>query len=193
VEETAVVQDGSESLRVHLPDHIDPAKCYQCGKCTAGCPVSTRMDLTPSQLMRLVQLGRAEAALRSQAIWECVSCQTCSARCPKEVDCAGVMDALREASLAGDMIAPSRWPVVSFQKAFLANIRRNGRLNELELIGEFKADVFFRTGRFAFLFKDASLAPQLSKRKKLHLIPEKARDRGVVKRIFERCSKESKQ
>jgi heterodisulfide reductase subunit C len=146
------------------------------------------MDVTPSQLMRLVQLGQTKTALRSQAIWECVSCQTCSARCPKEVDCAGVMDALRESSLANGMVAPSRQPVVSFQKAFLANIRRNGRLNEIELIGQFKTDVFFRTGRLAFLFKDASLAPQLSKRKKLHLVSEKARDLGIVRRIFARCS-----
>lgn len=193
MEDTAPAQDTSESLQIQLPDHIDPAKCYQCGKCTAGCPVSTRMDLVPSELIRLVQLGRVEAALRSQAIWECVSCQTCSARCPKEVDCAGVMDALREASLASDMVARSRQPVVSFQKAFLANIRRNGRLNELELIGQFKADVFFHTGRLAFLFKDASLGPQLGKRKKLHVISEKVRDRAVVRRIFARCSTQSEQ
>jgi heterodisulfide reductase subunit C len=146
------------------------------------------MDHVPNRLIRLAQLGQTDAALRSQAIWECVSCQTCSTRCPKEVDCAGVMDALRETSLAHRMVAPEQQSVVSFQKAFLDNIRRNGRLNELELIARFKTDVFFRTGRLAFLFKDASLAPQLGKRKKLHFFPEKARDCKVVERIFARCS-----
>jgi len=48
------------------------------------------------------------------------------------------------------------------------------------------------TGRIRFLFKDTGLGPQLGKRKKLHLLPGKARDRGVVKRIFERCANEHK-
>ena len=164
------------------------ASCYQCGKCTAGCPVSTAMDVAPNQLIRLLQLEQTGVALRARAIWQCVACLTCSSRCPKEVDCAAVMDALREVCLLHGWVAPAQQPVVSFQKAFLQNIRRNGRLNELELIFCFKADVVFRTRQPAFLFKDASLAPQLSKRRKFHLFGEKARDRGVVDRIFARCA-----
>jgi heterodisulfide reductase subunit C2 len=162
--------------------------CYQCGKCTAGCPVAARMDVAPNQLIRMLQLGQTSGALRSRTIWECVSCQTCTARCPKEVDCAAVMDALRELSLAKGMVAPSGELIVAFQQAFLENIRRNGRLAELGLIAKFKTTVFFRTGRLAFLFKDADLAPQMSMRKKLHLLPGKGRDRDVVKRIFAKCS-----
>jgi heterodisulfide reductase subunit C len=147
------------------------------------------MDLAPNQLIRTVQLEQPATALRSRAIWECVSCQTCSTRCPKEVDCAAVMDALREIALAEGMVALSERPVVAFQQAFLDNIRRNGRLAELELIAQFKTAVFFRTGRPAFLFKDAGLAPQMGKRKKLHLLPGKVRDRKLVERIFAKCSK----
>ncbi len=192
MENQALTQALPEHLPVHFPSPIQVADCYQCGKCTAGCPVAMRMDVAPNQVVRLAQLGEWEKAMRSQAIWECVGCQTCSTRCPKEVDCAGVMDALREASLARGMAAPDRYPVVAFQKIFLENIRRNGRLAELELIGQFKMDVVFRSGRIPFLFKDAALGPQLGKRKKLHLVPGKARDRGVVKRIFERCASERK-
>jgi heterodisulfide reductase subunit C len=191
VEENALPQHSAEAYPVESLAHTQLVNCYQCGKCTAGCPVSARMDLVPNQLIRLVQLGHTDTALRSQAIWECVSCQTCSTRCPKDVDCAGVLDALREISLAEGMVAPSQQTVVSFQKAFLDNIRRNGRLAELELIAQFKAAVFFRTGRPAFLFKDAGLAPELGKRKKLHFIPGKARDRKVVERIFAKCSKQA--
>jgi heterodisulfide reductase subunit C2 len=147
------------------------------------------MDIAPNQLIRMLQLGHASGALRSKAIWECVSCQTCTARCPKEVDCAAVMDGLRELSLAEGMVAPCQEPIVAFQQAFLENIYRNGRLAELELIAQFKMTVFFRTGRLAFLLKDAGLTPQMSTRKKLHLLPGKARDRDVVKRIFAKCSK----
>jgi len=181
-------QRNAESYPIEALAHTQLANCYQCGKCTAGCPVAARMDLAPNQIIRTVQLGQTETALRSRAIWECVSCQTCSTRCPKEVDCAAVMDALREISLAEGMVAPSQQPIVAFQKAFLDNIRRNGRLAELELIAQFKTAVFFRTGRPTFLFKDAGLAPQMSKRKKLHFLPGEVRDRKVVERIFAKCS-----
>jgi heterodisulfide reductase subunit C len=192
VKDSALAQVTAQTQPVQLPNSIQVADCYQCGKCTAGCPVATRMDLSPNQVVRLAQLGEWAKALRSRAIWECVGCQTCSTRCPKKVDCAGVMDALREASLARGQVDAELFPVAAFQRIFLENIRRNGRLNELELIGRYKLDVLLHTGRISFLLKDAGLGPQLQKRRKLHLIPGKARDRKVVDRIFERCSSEWK-
>ena len=74
---------------------VDVRACYQCGKCTAGCPLASAMDLMPNQILRLLQLGEHEQALKSRTIWQCASCLTCAARCPKEVDPARVMDALR--------------------------------------------------------------------------------------------------
>ena len=69
--------------------------CYQCGKCSAGCPMVTLMDLLPNQIIRLVQLGQIGDVLNSKTIWLCASCFTCTARCPKGVDLAKVMEALR--------------------------------------------------------------------------------------------------
>lgn len=69
--------------------------CYQCGKCSAGCPMVSLMDLLPNQIIRLVQLGQVEDVLNSKTIWLCASCFTCTARCPKGVDLAKVMEALR--------------------------------------------------------------------------------------------------
>lgn len=73
----------------------DVRACYQCGKCTAGCPLASSMDLMPNQILRLIQVGEHQQALNARAIWWCASCLTCAARCPKEVDPARVMDALR--------------------------------------------------------------------------------------------------
>jgi heterodisulfide reductase subunit C len=145
------------------------------------------MDTPPTRLIRLLQLGQAETALGAQAIWQCVSCQTCATRCPKSVDCAGVMDALRQLSVERGVATRQQQRIVLFQKAFLNNIRRNGRLNELELIAEFKLSTFLRGRSLSFLLKDATLAPQLMKRKKFHLMGEKVHDRAVVARIFARC------
>jgi heterodisulfide reductase subunit C len=73
----------------------DPMRCYQCGKCTAGCPLAFAMDIDPARTMRLVQLGLEDAALDSKSFWVCSSCETCATRCPQEVDLPRVMDALR--------------------------------------------------------------------------------------------------
>lgn len=69
--------------------------CYQCGKCSAGCPMVSLMDLLPNQILRLIQLGQFDDVLNSKTIWLCASCFTCTARCPKGVDLAKVMEALR--------------------------------------------------------------------------------------------------
>ncbi len=161
--------------------------CYQCGKCTAGCPVAERMDFVPNQVIRLVQLGRADQAMRCESIWLCVSCQTCSTRCPQSVDCAGAMDALREAAVERGLAAAAERRTVLFQRAFLKNIRRNGRLNEVELIGAFKTSAFLDDLSVPLLFKDALLASQARARGKLRLTGGQVRDRAVVERIFDRC------
>ena len=77
----------------------DLLACYQCGACSAGCPVAFAMDVQPSQVIRLIQLGQVEEALESETIWFCAACQTCYARCPKGVDLSRIMEALREIAL----------------------------------------------------------------------------------------------
>ena len=73
--------------------------CYQCGKCSAGCPMAFVMDLLPNQVIRLVQLGLAEDLEGSETAWLCASCLACSVRCPKGIDIARVMEAVRQLSL----------------------------------------------------------------------------------------------
>jgi heterodisulfide reductase subunit C2 len=184
--ETATSAEPS-AAPVDLLAHLKLQECYQCGKCTAGCPVAGRMDVVPNQILRLAQAGEWDRAARAASIWLCVSCQTCSTRCPKSCDCAGVMDALRQAAYERGLASPEQARTMLFQKAFLRNIRRHGRLNELELIGLFKMSVFLNDLSIPFLFKDAMLAPRTMALGKFHLTGETVRDRGVVERIFERC------
>ena len=73
--------------------------CNQCGKCSAGCPMSFAMDFLPNQVIRLVQLGLEEDIVRSKTVWICASCFTCTVRCPRGVDLAKVMEAVRLVTL----------------------------------------------------------------------------------------------
>ncbi len=141
----------------------DVRECYQCGKCSAGCPIAADMDLLPNQVIRLLQLGLVDEALRSRTIWLCASCETCTTRCPREVDLAAVMDALRNLAIRKGIRSPER-PVTLFNRIFLCLIKKYGRVFEMELIGR------FNTGTFNF-FKDVTKAPKLFFKGRLKLWP----------------------
>ena len=70
--------------------------CYQCGKCSAGCPVADFMDIPPHQVIRLAQLSLLEKIFSYNTIWICASCITCKVRCPKGVDLSKIMEGLRQ-------------------------------------------------------------------------------------------------
>ncbi len=75
------------------------SRCYQCGNCTGSCPVAFAMDLPPSQVIRMLQLGQVDAVMKANSMWICVSCLQCSSRCPKCLDPAAILEALRRISL----------------------------------------------------------------------------------------------
>ncbi len=69
--------------------------CFQCGACSSSCPLTTEMDLLPSTVIRYAQLGIDEV-LESKTIWLCSTCFNCEVRCPRGIDIANVMEALRQ-------------------------------------------------------------------------------------------------
>ena len=73
-------------------------QCDQCGICSGSCPMISEMDITPSQMMRMVQLGQKEV-LESKAMWLCASCFSCTVRCPRGLDLSKVAEALRQVTL----------------------------------------------------------------------------------------------
>ena len=172
---------GTDSLAGWLQQKsgISVQRCYQCGKCSAGCPAASEMDLTPSVLLRLLQTETAAAdrqALGSYTLWLCLSCHTCSARCPMEIDLPKVMDALRSESLSRKLIHPKAKDIVAFHTSFLNTIQRFGRLWEVGLIAEYK----LRTFHF---WQDVVVAPVMLRKGKLSLLPSFRQK--FVKRIFE--------
>lgn len=160
---------------------IDALKCYQCGKCSAGCPVRMFMDVPPNKVVRFVQLGLDEDALRSKTIWMCAGCLTCSTRCPQNFDLARFMDALREIAIKKGVI--SRKDVLKFHKAFLKQIEVNGRAFEFGFIRDYKLSTFK-------IFQDMDLAPEMFFKGKIKLMPHKIRGKELVRKIFNKTYKE---
>ena len=76
--------------------------CDQCGTCSGSCPMVSEMDVTPSQLMRMVQLGQQET-LETKTMWICASCFACTVRCPRGLDVSKVAEALRQVQLRRSM------------------------------------------------------------------------------------------
>jgi heterodisulfide reductase subunit C len=165
---------------------VDVARCYQCGKCSAGCPLASEMDFPPSQIMHLLQLREfpefAELALRSHTIWLCLTCEICYCRCPMELDIPKVMDALRHESLARKKVNPKAKGILAFHRAFLDSVRYTGRLFEMGQVVDYK----LRSGHF---LQDLLQAPWMFFVGKLHLLPERVRDRRLLGRIFARTAK----
>jgi len=183
------VKEKTLAVRLREKTGESVSNCYQCGKCSAGCPLADNMDYTPSQILRMLQLDLPELeekVLRSETIWLCLTCQTCFARCPKEVDLPRIMDFLREVSLKEGKTHPSAKDIIAFHRAFLTSIKQTGRLYEISLIANFKARAFRP-------FQDVALAPKMLLRGKLSLLPHLIRDRKKFARLFEKTIQTGKE
>ena len=88
-------QNGTFLKEVERRSGTPVSACFQCHKCSTGCPMATDMDVLSSQVMRMIHLGQESQVLESQAIWLCASCEACTTRCPMQIDIAAVMDSLR--------------------------------------------------------------------------------------------------
>ncbi|GHS98531.1 4Fe-4S ferredoxin [Bacteroidia bacterium] len=159
---------------------VNVNRCYQCGKCSAGCAVAEEMDYPPSRVMRLLQTNDVEnfnQLLGSESIWLCVSCQNCLTRCPMEIDIPHLMDFMREKAIKEKKVIKKANHILSFHRAFLDSVQYTGRLYEIGLIADYKVRTFN-------LIQDMDVAPQMFLKGKLPLIPELVEDKKQIQTIF---------
>ena len=136
---TTRIKDNKDFIKYVSDESGQPVQqCYQCGKCTAGCPVAFEMDYSPNRIVRMVQLGLKEQVLKSQSIWLCAYCSTCTSRCPRKVDIAKIMDCLRGMSRREGVPLEGRAKDISlFYDSFLDTVKDNGKLYELGMMLKF--------------------------------------------------------
>lgn len=156
--------------------------CYQCLKCTAGCPTAPYMDIRPNNIIRMIQMGMKQKVLGSSAIWLCVSCETCGTRCPNEIDIGRLMDALREMAIEKGIPAKEK-KIHLLHEAFIQSIKRGGRVHEATMLIDYKL-------RSRDFFTDLIPGMMLFMKGKIPLFPSLVKGREEIKRIFEKCEKE---
>lgn len=159
------------------------SQCYQCGKCSAGCPAAYTMDEPPNRIVRLLQLGLYDRALGQNSYWVCSSCEMCSARCPRNVEIKEIMEVLRHDAYRRGISSGER-PVPMFHRAFLKTVQWFGRLYEPGLI-------LLNNLLSGHFFKDFMSAPAMVFKGKIKLFPARGADNAAVRRIFKYSREEA--
>jgi heterodisulfide reductase subunit C len=162
---------------------IDVNWCFQCGKCASGCPVAYAMDYTPTQLIHAIQLGLKELVYNSKTMWLCASCQTCSTRCPQDVDITEVLDTVK-ILMQRDKKKAQVPNVLKFSKRFIGNLKWFGRLYELGMVGMLKLSTWNLT-------QDVGMGMKMLKKGKFNLFP-RFKGARAVRKILKRVKKQEK-
>ena len=151
--------------------------CYQCYRCTNGCPVAADMDIYPHRIIRHIILGDREKVLASGTIWTCLQCTTCSVRCPNDIDIAHVFDALRKIAVAEHREAEKdTW---MFYRFFLDSVKKHGRLHELESIMKYKI------AKKDF-FSDTKMGLGMFTKGRMGILPHNIQGRKALKEMFKK-------
>jgi heterodisulfide reductase subunit C2 len=164
----------------------DVRDCYQCGNCSASCPAAFTFDYMPNQLMRMLQIGLVDEVLNSKAVQLCVQCLTCTGRCPRNIDIAGIFEDLKTVATAQQRDVPEH--AKTFNEAFMGAVARFGRLPELYMMGMF----YLGTMSPKMAMGDAGLALPMVSKGKMGFIPHKAKGADEVGRIYNKSMEMAK-
>lgn len=170
------ILDRDFASEVERRSHAGLKRCYFCQTCGNGCPFVEAMDLPPYGVMRLVHYGLREEALRTNTIWICVNCHTCSSQCPMAIDIAAMMNALCHMALEEGVPVPAQ-DILRFHLEVVRSIERHGRAHKLGIMLRFK----LLTGEW---FKDVDIGMKMLARRKLDLRPSRVKALKEINRLF---------
>ena len=99
---------GFRERLMEIPGAEKLMLCYQCGTCTADCPVAMRVEeFRPRRIARLAAYGQKERLLSGDTVWLCAGCYTCYERCPEQVRISEIISALRKLAIKEGIIHPT--------------------------------------------------------------------------------------
>jgi heterodisulfide reductase subunit C len=154
--------------------------CYQCRKCSLGCPTAHEMSLKPHEMMRAVQLGLEDEVFQSGMIWMCVSCEACNTRCPQNINILRIIDGLRGLVMSGRVDYYNPHPEIpSMHRLSLKILQRYGRIHELRL-------AFIMNLKMVNPLKDIDLAWPLLTKGRLRPTPSQSEGLEELRRVVSR-------
>ena len=159
-----------------IPGGEKVKECIQCGTCSASCPTSYAMDYTPREIIAALRAGMLDRVLKSNTIWLCASCYSCTVRCPSGIKLTDVMYELKRLAIDFDL-APSNVKAPLLSKLFVSIVDKYGRISETELVSKF----YLKTNPFNMLGM-IPRAYKLFMRRSLPLIPHKIEGTSELKK-----------
>ena len=171
------------SKKIAADAGVTLSNCYQCGKCSAGCPMAESMDIQPHPVVRYLQLGMAMEILKSRTIWLCASCHMCVDRCPNSVDLPALIEHSRYEAKRINLCAVSE--VGKFNDIFIENVKNFGKSQEAILEGAYN----IMTGNF---IQDMSSVPHMLRHGIVGPEVHSVKQRESVRRLVENAQKEDK-
>ena len=185
LENEAVAFDTSYAAGCAEKSGVDIFACYQCEKCTNGCPLAFAMDVMPHAIIRMMQAGLMDEVEDAVTPWVCASCETCVTRCPNNIDVPRLMDFLKQEAIKKD-IEPKVPEVAAFHKTFMDNIRLFGRVQETALMGAYQLKAIHSAADLTSptVIENVKLGLKMVAKGRMSLIPKFAKGKARIKKLF---------
>lgn len=156
------------------------AHCLQCGSCGGSCPNGPDMDHTPRTLFALINAGQREKVLSANTMWCCVSCYSCTTRCPQKIPITDIMYALKRLALREEMAKGTDAPALA--RTFTGLLDKYGRSFELGL-----ASRYYLFNKPLSMLKMGPLGLSMFTRGRMSLVPTRIRQLDQLQAIIKKA------
>ncbi|MCX7698202.1 MAG: 4Fe-4S dicluster domain-containing protein [Candidatus Goldbacteria bacterium] len=155
-------------------------ECIQCGTCSASCPVAAAMENTPRKIIAMLRADRIDEVLKSNTVWFCASCYSCTVRCPAGIKFTDFMYQLKRIGVKY-RIKPKNKNGLKLAQCFCDTVNKYGRDFEPELLIRYN----LRTNIFNF-FKIIPLGLKLFLTKRMPIFPSKVKGIKNIRKSLEK-------